>query len=373
MGRLMNYGWKAVIMSSVLFSLPLSADKASSSPSQGGVKNAQKEKPNNDRFSLTGEFLYLQPKIDHVPYVASSKPLVLIAPFTTQGFTDLDAHQVHFGFNPAFRLGVGYQSRHDKKSPYNYWDIALNWTDFRTRAHGSISAGPDLVLGRMWSQLAIAEMVTEHASAKQKLNLDTIDLELGRDLVFTRKFTLRPHIGLRGAIIDQDLDAVYDGVVAGSPYPPLVVVGTAQSIADVDQDFHGIGLRGGLDLQWNLKWGLGLYGQSAVSLLWSKFDVSMKENYTSSVSTFSGNSSSHFHTGKSAFELELGLNWEVFAWREKVRFAFNAGYQFNYWPNMNQLYKIQPLGADPSLQYSMSYFDGDLTYHGLALGATIAF
>lgn len=308
-------------------------------------------------FFAAAEFLYWKTTVDNTPYVSSCKPINYASPFF-DGIRGQKMHSAHFHFNPGFRVGVGYRMAHD------YWDLFLNWTDFRARAQASKSASSNSELQNTFDMFHIIR--PDSASGKQKMHLDALDLELGRSISVSSGFVLRPHLGVRGAILNQDLDLVYKD-------------SSATQRVRLDNDFKGIGLRGGLNAQWNMRKGWGLYGKSAFSLLAGWFDVSeistlIPEVVTSNLAD--GSNYRDFFSVKSVLELAMGLNWQTTFCRDRNRFMVYAGYEFNLWPSQNQLFNIffsglqnsETVGAIASVQAT-----GDVAFQGLQAGARIDF
>jgi hypothetical protein len=133
---------------------------------------------------------------------------------------ELDATPVNNGFNEGrakhwsgkwaagFRLGLGYNMPHDG------WDLNLMWTRFYTSHRASNDCGDcgcsdtgffqPIFLPKDYSHTASTPtFATEAESKKWKLNLNMVDLEMGREFFVSKWLTLRPHVGLRGAWIHQ--------------------------------------------------------------------------------------------------------------------------------------------------------------------------
>jgi len=330
-----------------------------------------------------------------------------------------------------FRLGLGYTFVHDG------WDLTANWTHFRnntkkfnnsdteignvtyfaewtsvlpgslavflltdtdtdttarftTTDETSISIDPLTLTPQSLAQKPVATAI----EAKWKLQLDLVDLELGRDFYTSRYLTLRPFIGARGAWVKEEFDVDYSG---GS----FTQVGSTNStrislLDDVDMksDFSGAGVRIGLNSDWKFCDGWSFYGNTAFSLLYGNFHVTQQEflgDQDQANSSVILNMDNHFRASQAMLDLALGLRYDwdcscyhvgaYVGWEQHILFDQN---QFVHYPSTGPAVDVidqsvttttsRTLYQNPPSSYpSVIPANGNLTMQGFTVGVTVDF
>jgi hypothetical protein len=120
--------------------------------------------------------------------------------------TSFSAENVQFDWDPGFRVGFGHKL--DEQS----WDVKLYWTHFRTSQDASVSVGnsqtgaviPEFFSGLVSSVVDNIPLFNQ-GSVDWNLTYNTIDLELGRRFAVSESAWLRPSLGIKTAIIQQDV------------------------------------------------------------------------------------------------------------------------------------------------------------------------
>lgn len=180
----------------------------------------------------------------------------------------------HFDWDWGFRLGIGYNP------PCTCWDISVYWTHFHTHT----STRHDVNVVRIlppptgefnfflpaWGPTNLN--TTEFNSpdivrARWKIHVDMVDVEIGRWFCMTDCLKFRPHIGVRAAWINQRFQE--ELFVEGIPAPGSDVL---LERLRLKSDYESVGLRSGLDSEWDLGCGISLYGSTAVSVLYGHYD-----------------------------------------------------------------------------------------------------
>jgi hypothetical protein len=131
-------------------------------------------------------------------------------------------------------------------------------------------------------------------------------MEFGRTFGLGRHLIFRPHLGLRGAIIDQDFDIIYKNLLeirGRTPFPKAKI--------DLDNDFWGIGLRGGIKSRWMFSRDWGVFGNFAGSLLWGKLENKTKQNQIGGDGIWI-NEKHDRHTVKGNIDIALGIAWDYY-------------------------------------------------------------
>ena len=177
--------------------------------------------------------------------------------------SSFSVENVPFDWSPGFRFGFGHQS--DEQS----WDVKLYWTHFRTSHDADLSAGPNAIgIPEFFSSfVGIADF--SQASLDWNLTYNTIDLEAGRKVPIGESAWIRPSMGIKTAIIQQDVHLNFASPDLVDPHVTL----TAEE--NVTHDFWGIGPSFGVSGGWNLPRckNLSLTGSFSADFLFGQWNV----------------------------------------------------------------------------------------------------
>jgi hypothetical protein len=238
-------------------------------------------------------------------------------------------------WDPGFRFGIGYNSDHDR------WDLFANWTYYHNHASETNVrtdlAGQTTFDGYypLWPVATSAPLnnvrfqpfQTVHAS--WQMWHQAFDLELGRAYFLTKKFSLRPHIGGRGAWIRQKF---YDQF--SMSLQPFSVV--ADQIAFHGRNnWWGVGPRVGLEGNWHVGRGFSLLGRTAASALYGLSKVRFLSIYDvlNPPPVLNRRFSEVLFQVVPNFQLFLGAGWSTCLRRGQVFFGIDGGWEANYWWN----------------------------------------
>lgn len=287
----------------------------------------------------------------------------------------------NFKYDPGFRLGLINACACD------CYDIAFNWTHFHTKAKAHGETDPDntttsgVLFFSDWERLIGPNPFA--ARARYTLNLDLLDLELGRKFYVSNCFVLRPSIGLRGVRIDQNyrVESVSNLATATDPFFDFTSEVKSRS------DFLAIGPRVGVDVEVHLGCGLAIFGQAAGSIVFGKFDNHSKELFrdfatnpsttTAIVSEFEYEAKNSAHrTSRTITDLAIGIRWDhCFEWCNRyhpvgIAFAWehHAFYDMN---NFNFAERGYDVVTGPNGAVGRKH--GDLFTQGLTVSATFGF
>ena len=123
--------------------------------------------------------------------------------------SSFSAETMRFDWNPGFRVGLGFQP--DEES----WDVKLYWTYFRTTQNATVGGGLSTVFTEFFSGFVGGDVsLLNSALIDWRLNYNTIDLEAGRKFAVGESVWIRPSLGIKTAIIQQQIqldtsDALY--------------------------------------------------------------------------------------------------------------------------------------------------------------------
>jgi hypothetical protein len=133
-------------------------------------------------------------------------------------------------------------------------------------------------------------------------------------------------------------------------------------------DYWGFGVRVGMNNAWYFFRNLCLFGDFAISGLWSKFDIDRKDfvtpNFTSAPTTIltGRNTENEVHSLKAVLELTMGLRYDIWWNEDNYHFGVQAGWEEQLWFSHNQHYKQLEEAAH-----------GDLCLQGLTIKARFDF
>lgn len=265
---------------------------------------------------ITGDVLLWNAHENGLTFVAKSEDSSTLSHATE--------YDPNFQWDWGWRAGIGYDYGHDQ------WDNYLNWTHIRNTAKRTISSKEDTLFPRF----SALNMAAHYAKAHWKVDLDMVDLELGRQYVATKWLSIRPHMGLRSAWIFQEYNIDYSSLLAG--------MGINDEVK-MKNKFWGLGIRGGLDTQWGFGGGWSIYGDMAFSLLYGYFDVKQKE-FTELNGDFLMspiNVKHHFRLTRAITDFALGLRWDKVFHNDKFHFGIQAGWEHHLFFGQNQLSRYQ--------------------------------
>jgi hypothetical protein len=258
-----------------------------------------------------------------------------VSMFTNAKFVEPSAK-----WDAGFRFGIGYNAQHDD------WDVYAVWTHFRNHTTSDVEANADAfpqeVVYANWSAFntqtnAMVPVAEERSNWSLRLNM--IDLELGRKFFAGKWLTLRPFIGLRGALIHQTFNIDYypgNGLNAASN--PYTGFGTIEEVR-MKNNFSGVGPRSGINTQWNLGCGWSIYGDAAISLVYGTFDIDQAEyNGPSQESEDTVLNIAHnYHATRAITDLALGLRYEQCCFDANNYVTVSLGWEHHMFFNQNQM------------------------------------
>lgn len=303
--------------------------------------------PNSHGLWLDGELLFWKANMGSLEYgIDSDSP---------NSIKDGHVKHPHFEWDLGFRLGLGCKLPHDK------WDLFVNYTHVHGHAKGHAGGGDDIVFPTWASASGFSgeSFYANEAKAHWKTHLNMADLELGRNCFASKWLSIRPFIGVRGLVIDQDYTVKYFGGTVAPLDEDKVVLNT---------DFWGVGLRAGFDSLWGLGRGFGIYGNGSASLLAADFDVHEKEKLKKADLRRLDIKSDVDNVVTTA-DLALGLQWDYLFSQDHFHFGIKFGWEFNIFFDQNQLFNFLS-SKDPRV---LNFKKDDLTFHGLTLGIRFDF
>ncbi|HSX11680.1 MAG TPA: Lpg1974 family pore-forming outer membrane protein [Chlamydiales bacterium] len=257
-----------------------------------------------------------------------------------------------FEWDSGFRVGLGYRTPRDR------WEFYANWAHFNTDASGDVAHISNLIYPQWTSEIV---SIPEESgpitslSAHWDVHLNVLDGEVARYYPVSHYLSLKPHVGVRAAWIDQHYNTHLFGGVADD-------IQVIENILTMRNDFRGVGLRGGLDTEWTMSHRWSLFANAGASLLYGAFHISRVEDQQSTTSAmatiFNVPRTSHQMVGTADLALGVRLDHTFKNMCSAVR--LELGWEYNNFFGQNKFPLF--LSSDSAVTMATS---ADLTAQGL--------
>lgn len=322
-------------------------------------------------FSISMEGLAFQARQNGMEFVIShegnSAPIP-ISPLKNGkiiGFSSWD-------YNPGIRIGVEFQHLN------NSWMIDCKWTHINITNYKHANAAADNgTLIPLWilgsDTFIIPNQFGARSSAVWKARYNTLDLNLGAAHHVSRLLILNPHFGLRAGWINQHFSVNYGGghrIIIDLEEAPTTE--PQRTIHHGQSCFRGIGARAGIDSEWILGSGWGLFYNLSGSLLIGKFQVQQNMSVPlndSNQHPDGFNIDYDLYQTSPNLEMALGISWNTYFNRNKYHLSLKTGYEFIEWWdqfNMRKFFSGNPGYANSKVSR------GNLTFNGFSLSLQLS-
>lgn len=281
-----------------------------------------------------------------------------------------------FDWDFGFKLGAGYNTNHDG------WDIGVLWTWYKNSADDRVEAHAtdNTSLIAIWSAYAPPQgsvLYADDINSHWKLELNLVDIELGREMWMSKYLTFRPFIGLRVAFINQLYKLEHRGGSWSADTANFATTPAFNNFVDMKNHFKGAGVRGGFDTVWNFGRGWAFYGNLAADLVYGKFSISHEEKNLVAT-TFSGSvphnlgdkveileTTESFHATRAMLDMALGVQWATLFSECRYCFTFQLGWEHHMFFDQNQMWRVVRIGdsAVSSVTTSPPNNSGENVYH----------
>lgn len=272
-----------------------------------------------------------------------------------------------WNWNAGCRVGVGYNTPHDG------WDLSAVWLHFNTDAHRQAHAHSDEVLQptlthpaeinpALGPQMGPGPFQKNHSH--WGMNLNQIDLALGREYYVSKWLTLRPHIGLRTAWVHQHLNVKYNRLLSNGQF-----LAGADDHLHFHSNFWGLGLAAGLDTQWGLGGGWSIFGDAACGFLYGFHDLDRDDTVRFNTAFEWAGVDWSYRVSRAIADLAMGLRFDTWTNDERLHFRLQAGWEHHIYFNQNQFIRF----VDNVAIGTFVNNQGDLTLQGWTLSARFDF
>ncbi len=317
-------------------------------PENYGVNAPVCPKTCNGDFIITVAGFYWNAHQDGMEYAINNN---IVTPEFTPPFAqirelnnliDADYKTPNFKWDFGFKIGLGYCTTCDG------WDLGVTWTWYRGKANGEVEAEPcdNQTLLPLWSAFANTNGLILYACDIEhnwRLRLNLIDIELGRNFWTSKYLAIRPHVGIRIAYIKQNFDLFHrGGSWATANQDPF------NNEVDLKNDFHGVGVRAGLNSEWNIGCGWAIYGNWATSIIYGRFSIDHDEENRQALAPHNKTdileTHDSFRASRAILDLALGIQWSSMFYDCQYGFTGMIGWEHHLFFDQNQLWRVVRLG-----------------------------
>lgn len=247
-------------------------------------------------------------------------------------------HEVHFGFDPGYRLGIGYKMKHDQ------WNTKLYYTWFRTRGRAYISGATGAVhstfLGNFYVDnpigLGLSGPAYQKAGIIWKIHFNMLDWDLGRKFCAEKPVVIELFLGVKGGWIDQAIYSTWQNPNLSIFFEPFKI-----GRENIENNYWGIGPKAGINTKWNLynsKSKFYLLGNFSEALMWGNW--SFVDEYKNDISQQVSIDLQNIRSGSSMMQTFMGVGWENNIRHDRCRFSVKLGYEMQFWLDQLQFYSF---------------------------------
>ena len=289
---------------------------------------------------VTGSFIYFQPTQDNMEVGFEA----------TSSFADADTgivgSIVNMGstYKPGFKVGLGMNFDYDN------WDAYAEYTRLHCTESGTATAPP----GGFILSYELGDAVDfSSISRSWRLNLDLLDFQMARAAYVGTKLTVRSHFGGRAAWLTQRRSTT-------------TVATEVTTTGHEKFSSWGLGLRAGMESNWNLGCGFRFFGNGAADILYTQYQGSLNfPKPTHSSETLLSATQGSLNAVRPHAELEFGFGWGSYFDNNNWHVDFMAGYGFQVFWNQNMF-----RGVSTGLATTAN---GNLYLQGLTITARLDF
>lgn len=325
-----------------------------------------------DNATFTSEILWFKVCEDGIPFGTQVDEKTL-APVTE---IHSRVKNLHSKWSEGFRLGLTHLD------PCEEWITAVFWTHFNNHIHHThtntaVTAGDRLSFFVPAFGSTAFNSSTQYnidsTFARWKLNVDYVDLEIGKAFCPIPCLSFHPFLGLRALWLRQSYNIVNSSLLA------LVNRGESdvQSVR-LKSHYEGLGLRMGLNSYLDVCYNLGLYAKAAATVLYGNFKIK-SEDYLI-IGNDSGSPSQieqkdDFCACSFSTDLGIGILWKGCLCEYPI--TVNLGWEQHLFLNHNHFedfVQILPTTISNNGQVkNPQIIRGDLCLQGFVFGANLDF
>jgi len=311
---------------------------------------------------VDASFIYWQPYQENMEPAAALNALPATFAAVSTGSVDGVTLNLNTKFKPGFKVGLGMNFDHDS------WVGQIEYTRFHSTHSSSASAGEGIYVpmllnnpafGALSAALDTAVATPAAFSEQWKLNMDLIDVTMGRSYYVGTHLTFQPTVGARGGWINQKLTASYDAFTNAA-----IIAGTFGGVPAVSATQASkttswcIGPRMGLDTNWMLGgWGCNtncydgfrFFSNGYADILYTRYNTRAQSTVTAAGVVTSNQTwtQKKINTIRTHLDFEMGLGWGSYFDNNNWHFDLSAAYGFQVFFDQNMFRRSPvPLGSN---------------------------
>ena len=340
------------------------------------------------------DFLYWYSNESNLPFAMVVTTVPQNPTATTSSIVATTTKHVGTNWDPGFRVGGGWNTGYDG------WDVDANYTWYHNRQNKSVSVpntfssgGSQFLPGNgqqaivdpwidaaVFSTPATADpqfFLVDTVQANWKLMFNQVDLDIGRKYWLSKRFTMRPYAGGRGAWATT---MFRNRAVRTSTTDPLDFTDTFKN------KFWGVGLMTGFQPEWHVTSCFSIFSNLDASLLWGRFKLEKDEDYSRPVAPgatpiqINNSFYTNFSKMTTMVDLAFGFRWTENWCNDRFRAYFDAGWEHHIWFDVNNRLKtsnsnlLTGLSPGPATMKGFGSFEeevGNLSFGGLVIRARL--
>jgi|GEM_PF-757462 hypothetical protein len=278
---------------------------------------------------------------------------------TTDGSSSSNTLEpVIFGWDPGFKVGLGYGMERDQ------WDTQAYFTWFHTQGNDSISSRPGAIhstfMANFWVSnsdgAGLSGPSYQQASIDWTIKFNMFDWELGRNFWVSNSLALRPFLAAKGGWIHQCIHTTWQNPAFGNlPSPVPFSIGTE----NIKNYFWGIGPAAGMNMKWNLLTipchSFHLFGDFSGALMWGHWSFGDVFNNDSQEQVMVNVQS--VNSGATMVRSFMGFGWDANLNQDRYRFSAKLGYETQFWLDQLQFYSFIGATLDTALTLQGGTFE----------------
>jgi len=341
-----------------------------------------------DRWEMSADFLWWKADVEGTEVVLAGHQSG--GPTAPPKIVSANTLAPEGKWEPGVKVGLGYNF-----GRFDAWDLSATWTYLFTNSNTLFKTNPPYTtLSPVGSNLLGPAATSINAYWQLKTNV--ADLALGRTYRPSEHLALRPHAGVRGAWFNFGL---HQSITGQWTYVNTLSTGLTHSLAQTaDKNrftYKAVGLRAGLDSDWEFASEWSLLAEFSGSLVYGKYN--MKHDLFGFIPDPLNDGQPALIPGhlflkdspwrvRANLELFLGLMWKRSFCESKRELSFFAGYDLAQWFLLNStLTYVDQVISFPAFDRSGSVgtaFDpsvsqnsvaGNVSYQGLRAGLGFSF
>ena len=242
-------------------------------------------------------------------------------------------------FNPGVRVtfGLPFSRLHPRDRK-----IELSWTYIKMKTSSDTG-----VMNTIHNLFLPPQFLTSsRASASLSGDFNTFNLNFVKPYYVSKCYIAYPSMGIKGALIDQDLKVIY------------TIVNTLNT-ATAKNDYWGVGLQAGYGSDFIISSHYSIYAKTLVSLLWGRTKVSQSSDIPITLLSQYNLKEKSYNVLPNA-EIAFGLSFDQ-SFSQNKKISVKVGYELHHLWGQNQLKKF--MSSDPVAVKSVAR--NNLKFNGL--------